>query len=116
MCRWVCSTEPEDWEPEELNPLDVNVKVEEDEDAPKSKKMKEDGKVIRELTKWLQEEKLKLLSHRQEEGKQLAKDRVAVTCCDISDSRDFAVVGFEDGVFILVGLPTGELIQQLRYV
>lgn len=108
LCKWICSTDPEDWEPESKD-----LFVKEESDGPKAKKAKANDEVPKQLTKFiLSTPKVNLFTHRQQDGK--VKGRLVLTCSDISDSGDFAVVGFDDGVFLLVGLPSGELIQQLR--
>lgn len=110
ICKWECSADPEQWEPESGG----KETKEEDEDMPRAKKARDDINAPKELTKFLLDHKHNLLTHRLEDGKKSTKGRLTLTCADISDNRNFAVVGFDDGVFLLIGLPGGELIQQLR--
>lgn len=119
LCKWECSTEPENWEPHlegksKLEGLDL---IEFEESGPGAKKTKEASTVTkRELTKFCLDSKNNLLKHRVEDGKQSYKNRACVMCVEVTEKREFAVVGFSDGVILLVGLPSGELVQELRFV
>ena len=113
LCKWECATEPEDWEP--VNSTGgMKLKTDdEDNEVPEAKRSR-DSTVTKELTKFLLSSKVNMLKHRFEDGKQRFKNRVSVTCAELTDKREFAVMGFDDGVFLLVGLPSGELVQELR--
>lgn len=117
MCKWECSTEPEDWELVENELVAIKQETfkdeDDEEDAPEPKRIKETDSKPTGLTKFHMEKKVYILSHRddKEKGK---KSRAAVTCAHLSDKREYGIVGFDDGVFLILGLPGGELIQEMR--